>query len=172
MAVQLLGAVADCINLPSIDSGTVTGMGMCFPSHSQAPQNERVTAFPATQSSRLPHSSQKLNRPSRSRCATGTSPPAAELFAGRCEPAAQSNGSCVGPRPLGRQHRENDQRGTDGLGSVAGANPFAMRVGGGAVVGCCRRLHRLPQRGFWQVRETRVCARHHTVKRSEMSGLA
>ena len=46
----------------------------------------------------------------------------------------------VGLRLLRGQHRQNDQRRADGLGPVAGTGALAMRIGGGAGVGCCLQI--------------------------------
>ena len=96
----------------------------------------------------------------RSWCVTG-----GDSIFGRCGgPKPDSDGRLIRVRPLRRQHREDDQRRADGLGSVAGADTFAVWIGCCAVIGCRRGLHESPHHEFWQCGGRRVCDRGHTAK--------
>jgi hypothetical protein len=75
------------------------------------------------------------------------------------------SGRClIRVRTLRRKHREHDQRRADGLGSVTGADAFAVWICCCAVIGCVRGLHESPHHEFWQCVGRQVCDRDHTAK--------
>jgi len=68
------------------------------------------------------------------------------IAAGRCAlPRLASDRLLAGAGLVRGKNREHDQWGADTLGSVAGADTLAVRIGSSAAIGCSYRLHESPQ---------------------------